>query len=132
MLLELAHWLEPLGVTMPGAAGIPSGTSPTRIGRCQTPRPLATAAVRWRWRIPRPLAATAVRCAALGYRTVVLSTDLAHSLADSLDVPLGPEPSLVAPNLWLLISRVDVEPLLNRLADRGNEGQPEKKKELPA
>jgi arsenite/tail-anchored protein-transporting ATPase len=45
-------------------------------------------------------AATAVRCAALGYRTVVLSTDLAHSLADSLDVPLGPEPSLVAPNLW--------------------------------
>ena len=34
-------------------------------------------------------AATAVRCAELGYRTVVLSTDLAHSLADSLDVPLG-------------------------------------------
>ena len=45
-------------------------------------------------------AATAVRCAELGYRTVVLSTDLAHSLADSLDVPLGPEPSRVADNLW--------------------------------
>jgi arsenite-transporting ATPase len=45
-------------------------------------------------------AATAVRCAALGYRTVVLSTDLAHSLADSLDVPLGPEPTRVGPNLW--------------------------------
>jgi arsenite-transporting ATPase len=45
-------------------------------------------------------ASTAVRCAELGYRTVVLSTDLAHSLADSLDVTLGPEPSLVAPNLW--------------------------------
>jgi len=45
-------------------------------------------------------AATAVRCAALGYRTVILSTDLAHSLADSLNVQLGPEPSLVAPNLW--------------------------------
>jgi arsenite/tail-anchored protein-transporting ATPase len=45
-------------------------------------------------------AATAVRCAALGYRTVVLSTDLAHSLADSIDVPLGPEPRQVAPNLW--------------------------------
>src|SRR5919197_832637 len=45
-------------------------------------------------------AATAARCADLGYRTVVLSTDLAHSLADSLDVPLGPEPSEVAPNLW--------------------------------
>jgi arsenite/tail-anchored protein-transporting ATPase len=45
-------------------------------------------------------AATAVRLADLGYRTVVLSTDLAHSLADSLDVPLGPEPVPVAPNLW--------------------------------
>src|SRR5437867_4760919 len=45
-------------------------------------------------------AATAVRCAELGYRTVVLSTDLAHSLADSLDVRLGPEPSEVAPHLW--------------------------------
>ena len=37
-------------------------------------------------------AATATRCAALGHRTVVLSTNLAHSLADSLDVPLGPVP----------------------------------------
>jgi len=45
-------------------------------------------------------AATALRCAELGYRTVVLSTDLAHSLADSLDTVLGPEPSLVADNLW--------------------------------
>ena len=45
-------------------------------------------------------AASAVRCAALGYRTVVVSTDLAHSLADSLDVALGPDPSQVAPNLW--------------------------------
>src|SRR5688500_16820721 len=45
-------------------------------------------------------AATAVRCAALGYRTIVFSTDLAHSLSDSLDVKLGPEPVEVAPNLW--------------------------------
>jgi arsenite/tail-anchored protein-transporting ATPase len=45
-------------------------------------------------------AATAVRCAALGYRTIVVSTDLAHSLADSLDVPLASEPRQVAPNLW--------------------------------
>jgi arsenite-transporting ATPase len=45
-------------------------------------------------------AATALRCAELGHRTVVLSTDLAHSLADSLDTRLGPEPSLVADNLW--------------------------------
>jgi arsenite/tail-anchored protein-transporting ATPase len=45
-------------------------------------------------------AATAVRTAELGYRTIVLSTDLAHSLADSLDLPLGAEPQQVAPNLW--------------------------------
>ncbi|MPZ14553.1 MAG: ArsA family ATPase [Chloroflexi bacterium] len=45
-------------------------------------------------------AATGVRCAELGYRTVVLSTDLAHSLADSFDTKLEPEPMLVAPNLW--------------------------------
>ena len=45
-------------------------------------------------------AATAVRAAQRGYRTLVMSTDLAHSLADSLDVPLGPEPVEVAPNLW--------------------------------
>ena len=29
-----------------------------------------------------------------------MSTDLAHSLADSLDTKLGPEPLEVAPNLW--------------------------------
>ena len=45
-------------------------------------------------------AATAVRAAQRGYRTLVMSTDLAHSLADSLDMPLGPEPIQVAPNLW--------------------------------
>ncbi len=45
-------------------------------------------------------AATATRCAALGYRTIVLSTDAAHSLADSLDVQLGPEPIKIDENLW--------------------------------
>ena len=45
-------------------------------------------------------AATALRCAELGYRTVVLSTDAAHSLSDSFEVDLGPEPVAVAPNLW--------------------------------
>jgi arsenite-transporting ATPase len=44
-------------------------------------------------------AATAVRCAELGYRTVVLSTDAAHSLADALEVPLGATPTSVRPNL---------------------------------
>jgi arsenite-transporting ATPase len=45
-------------------------------------------------------AATALRCAELGQRTAVLSTDAAHSLADSFDTPLGPEPVEIAPNLW--------------------------------
>ncbi|HEY8475688.1 MAG TPA: TRC40/GET3/ArsA family transport-energizing ATPase, partial [Chloroflexota bacterium] len=45
-------------------------------------------------------AATAVRAARRGHRTVVLSTDLAHSLADSFDRPLGPEPVQVAERLW--------------------------------
>src|ERR671938_2110494 len=45
-------------------------------------------------------AATAVRAAELGYRTLVLSTDLAHSLADSLDMRLGAEATQVADNLW--------------------------------
>ena len=45
-------------------------------------------------------AATAVRSAALGKRTLVVSTDLAHSLADCLQAPLTSEPSELAPNLW--------------------------------
>lgn len=45
-------------------------------------------------------AATALQCARQGLRTIVMSTDLAHSLADSFDVPLGPEPREIAPNLW--------------------------------
>ena len=45
-------------------------------------------------------AATAVRCAQLGYRTLVISTDAAHSLGDSLDTTLGDLPIEVAPNLW--------------------------------
>ena len=45
-------------------------------------------------------AATALLCAERGLRTIVVSTDIAHSLADSFDLPLGPEPVLIAPNLW--------------------------------
>jgi len=45
-------------------------------------------------------AATGLRCAELGYRTLVLSTDPAHSLADSFDIELGHDPRLVRPNLW--------------------------------
>ncbi len=45
-------------------------------------------------------AATAVRAAALGHRTLVMSTDPAHSLADSFEFELGGRPRQVADNLW--------------------------------
>src|ERR1700680_816316 len=45
-------------------------------------------------------AATAARSAALGKRTLVVSTDLAHSLADCLNTPLTSEPKQLAANLW--------------------------------
>jgi arsenite-transporting ATPase len=44
-------------------------------------------------------AATAVRSAQLGHRTLVVSTDAAHSLADALGVAVGSEPTTVARNL---------------------------------
>jgi arsenite-transporting ATPase len=45
-------------------------------------------------------ACTARRCAAAGLRTLVLSTDPAHSLAESLEVPLGSEPLEISGDLW--------------------------------
>ncbi|MBD2576794.1 TRC40/GET3/ArsA family transport-energizing ATPase [Oscillatoria sp. FACHB-1406] len=45
-------------------------------------------------------AATGLRCAELGYKTLVLSTDPAHSLADSFDLELGHDPRQIRPNLW--------------------------------
>ncbi len=45
-------------------------------------------------------AATALRCAELGLKTIVISTDTAHSLGDALDVEVGPEPTQIAENLW--------------------------------
>ena len=45
-------------------------------------------------------AATARRCAAQGLRTIVLSTDPAHSLSDALKTEIGPEPTKLGPGLW--------------------------------
>ncbi len=44
-------------------------------------------------------AATALRAADLGHRTLVMSTDPAHSLGDAFGVPLGDEPTEVVPGL---------------------------------
>jgi arsenite-transporting ATPase len=45
-------------------------------------------------------AATALRCADSGLRTLVLSTDPAHSLADAFDMPLCSDATSVVPGLW--------------------------------
>ncbi len=45
-------------------------------------------------------AATAVRASRAGHRTLVMSTDPAHSLADSFDVPVGSAATPLGPNLW--------------------------------
>lgn len=54
-------------------------------------------------------AATAVRCAELGKRTVVLSTDAAHSLGDSLGAEIGTTLTPVAPNLQAIEIDVNLE-----------------------
>jgi arsenite-transporting ATPase len=45
-------------------------------------------------------AATATRAAELGHRTLVISTDAAHSLGDSLDLQLGNTVTKVSDKLW--------------------------------
>jgi arsenite-transporting ATPase len=44
--------------------------------------------------------ATAVNTARLGHKTLIMSTDPAHSLADALDLSLGGDATPVADNLW--------------------------------
>lgn len=45
-------------------------------------------------------AATALHAARKGIKTLVISTDPAHSLSDALDIELSPEPTEIEPNLW--------------------------------
>ena len=52
-------------------------------------------------------AGTAALAAADGARTLVLSTDAAHSLADAYGVPVGAEPTEVAPRLF--VQQVDAQ-----------------------
>jgi arsenite/tail-anchored protein-transporting ATPase len=67
-------------------------------------------------------AGTAAACAAAGHRTLVLSTDPAHSLADAFDAPAGlpvtTEPAEVAPGLF--VQQVDAQ---LRLAESWSEIQ---------
>jgi len=52
-------------------------------------------------------AGTATLAALRGERTLVLSTDAAHSLADAFGEQIGPEPTRVADNLW--VHQVDAQ-----------------------
>jgi arsenite-transporting ATPase len=45
-------------------------------------------------------ACTARACAEAGLRTLILSTDPAHSLSESLEAELGPDPQAAGGNLW--------------------------------
>jgi arsenite/tail-anchored protein-transporting ATPase len=63
-------------------------------------------------------AATAVRAARSGLRTLVMSTDPAHSLADSFELEIGPTSTEIAPSLWA--QEVDAQ---ERLEDNWREIQ---------
>jgi arsenite-transporting ATPase len=63
-------------------------------------------------------AATAVRAAAAGSRTLVMSTDPAHSLADSFEVEIGSQPTEIAEHLWA--QQIDAQ---DRLEDNWREIQ---------
>ena len=52
-------------------------------------------------------AGTSALAAARGHRTLVLSTDAAHSLADAFGAAVGPEPTRVADNLF--VQQVDAQ-----------------------
>lgn len=58
-------------------------------------------------------AATGLRSAELGYRTLVLSTDAAHSLSDSFDREIGKAPVVVAKNLHAQEIDVNHELIVN-------------------
>jgi arsenite-transporting ATPase len=63
-------------------------------------------------------AATAVRSAATGRRTLVMSTDPAHSLADSFEVAIGSAPTRISDRLWA--QQIDAQ---ERLEDNWREIQ---------
>ncbi|MFQ6061565.1 MAG: ArsA family ATPase [Methanosarcinales archaeon] len=47
-------------------------------------------------------ASTALMCSKLGYKTMVMSTDAAHSLSDSFDIDLTDKPTKITENLFAL------------------------------
>jgi len=47
-------------------------------------------------------AATAIECSKQGKKTLLISTDPAHSLSDAFNMQLSPEPELIQDNLWCM------------------------------
>jgi len=54
-------------------------------------------------------AARALALAEEGIKTLVVSTDPAHSLADAFDIPISEEIGLIAPNLWAIEIDAEIE-----------------------
>ncbi|RLI78740.1 ArsA family ATPase [Archaeoglobales archaeon] len=54
-------------------------------------------------------AATAIKTSNLGYKTLIISTDPAHSLADSFQMGLNPIPTKIAENLYGMEVNVEYE-----------------------
>jgi arsenite-transporting ATPase len=63
-------------------------------------------------------AATGVRAAQAGLRTLIMSTDPAHSLADAFEVVIGDDPTEITTNLWA--QQIDAQ---ERLEDNWREIQ---------
>ncbi|WP_394325479.1 ArsA family ATPase [Methanobrevibacter arboriphilus] len=68
-------------------------------------------------------AATAIWMANQGKKTLVVSTDPAHSLSDSLEAPIGHSPTLIMPNLYA----VEIDP---EIAMEQQQAELESKKKL--
>ncbi len=87
-------------------------------------------------------AASARRCADAGLRTIIVSTDPAHSLSDSFETELGPDPTSISPLLWGQEVQAEREMEANwgrvqawlgaLLADRGRDGHRGRGAERPA
>lgn len=53
--------------------------------------------------------ATALKCAKIGYKTLIISTDPAHSLSDAFQIDLNPYPTRVNENLYAMEVNVEYE-----------------------
>ena len=60
---------------------------------------------------------TGMKAAELGYRTLLISSDPAHTLGDALGLRVGDEPTPILDNLWA--QQIDPGPEIDNRAKRG-------------